>query len=378
MTRTITQHTFAVFLGGRLRDSLRRNPRFYDKSAKSGRQRGIFMLTLRKLNASASFMNGLLLPLTLAISLVPLILKPNARASAIEPLNASESAKIFAPNTDVEKLASGFKFVEGPVWIPKDGGFLVFSDIPANELKRWSPSTGVTLFRFPSHHANGNNLDLKDRLVTAEHSGRRLSFTTRKDNVKTVVDEFNGKKFNSPNDVVVRSDGTYWFTDPDYGLPKEATKEMEGNYVFRFDENQKAISAVALDFDKPNGLCFSPDEKKLYIADSGKPHHIRVFDVLDNGQLANGKVFCTINPGGPDGIRCDAEGRVWSSSGNGLQVFRPDGSLIAKVNLPESAANLCFGGEDGRSVFITARTTLYRVKTLTTAASRPKSSGNQK
>lgn len=324
-------------------------------------------------------MNRLLLRLTPALWLLQAILAPpTAHAAAVEAIHPTECAKIFASNVEPEKLASGFKFIEGPVWMPKDGGFLIFSDIPANELKRWSSSTGVTLFRFPSRNANGNTLDLKDRLVTAEHSARRLSFTSRKDNVKNLVDEFNGKKFNSPNDVVIKSDGTYWFTDPDYGLPKDATKELEGNFVFRFDEKQKAISAVVSDFDKPNGLCFSPDEKHLYIADSGKPHHIRSFDVRDDGQLANGKVLCVISPGGPDGIRCDAQGRIWSSSGNGLQVFLPDGTLVAKLNLPEAAANLCFGGEDGHSVFITARTSLYRIRTLTTGAPRPQGGNGQK
>lgn len=298
-------------------------------------------------------------------------------AADIEAVGREEAAKIFSSDATVERLATGFKFIEGPVWVPKDEGYLIFSDIPANELKKWSASGGVSLFRFPSHNANGNTLDLKDRLVTAEHSGRRISFTTRKDNVKSVVDDFNGKKFNSPNDVVVKSDGTFWFTDPDYGLPKDATKEQEANHVFRFDEKQKSITALVSDFDKPNGLCFSPDEKLLYVADSGKPHHIRVFQVRDDGQLANGKVFCVITPGGPDGIRCDAQGRIWSSSGNGVQVFLPNGTLIAKVNLPEAAANLCFGGSDGHSLFMTARTSLYRVKTLTTGAARPAGSNSK-
>ena len=331
--------------------------------------------------AAATFdcphMKTKLIPLLSALCWLPTLALPQASAADIEPIDKEEAAKALALDAKVEKLATGFKFIEGPVWVPKDDGYLIFSDIPANELKKWTASGGVSLFRFPSHNANGNTLDLKDRLVTAEHSGRRISFTTRKENVKSVVDDFNGKKFNSPNDVVVKSDGTFWFTDPDYGLPKDATKEQEANHVFRFDEKQKSITALVSDFDKPNGLCFSPDEKLLYVADSGKPHHIRVFQVRDDGQLANGKVFCVINPGGPDGIRCDAQGRIWSSSGNGVQVFLPNGTLIAKVNLPEAAANLCFGGSDGHSLFMTARTSLYRVKTLTTGAPRPTGSSSK-
>lgn len=288
-----------------------------------------------------------------------------AAEPSIERIDPAETQRILSASAKVESLAGGFQFIEGPVWMPQEGGVLVFSDIPANALKRWSPTGGVSLYRFPSKNANGNTLDLKGRLITAEHSGRRLSLTTKKENVKPLVEAYEGKRLNSPNDVVVKRDGSIWFTDPDYGLSKGETKELPGNYVYRFLEKEKLLTAVATDFDKPNGLCFSPDESKLYIADSGAPHHIRVFDVRPDGTLANSRVFCVIQPGGPDGIRCDVEGRVWSSAGNGVQVFSPAGSLIAKINLPETAANLCFGGEDGHSLFITARSTLYRVRTLT-------------
>ena len=179
---------------------------------------------------------------------------------------------------------------------------------------------------------------------------------------RTLVDSFNGKKFNSPNDVVVKTDGTLWFTDPDYGLGRNK-REMDGNWVYRFDPKSKAVTAVVKDFDKPNGLCFSPDEKKLYVADSGEPHHIRVFDVQKDGTVANGKVFCVIDNGVPDGIRCDTDGRVWSSAGDGVQIFAPDGALIGKILVPESAANLCFGGKDGKTLFITARSSLYAIET---------------
>jgi gluconolactonase len=281
-------------------------------------------------------------------------------AADFEIVDKAEFERIFASSAKVERLATGLQFIEGPVWMKADGGFLVFSDIPANELKRWDAKKGVSTFRQPSNAANGNTIDLQGRLVSAEHGARRVSRTEKNGEVVTLVDSFEGKKLNSPNDVVVKSDGTIWFTDPDYGLAGR-TKEQPGNYVYRFDPKNKNITAVIKDFDKPNGLCFSPDETKLYVADSGAPRHIRVFDVSRDGSVAQGRVFATIDKGGPDGIRSDASGRVWSSSGDGAQIFSPDGKLIARILLPESAANLTFGGKDGHTVFLTARKSLYAV-----------------
>jgi gluconolactonase len=286
-----------------------------------------------------------------------------SQAADFEVRNEAEFKKIFPADAKVTKLADGFGFTEGPVWISRDGGYLVFSDIPKNQLKKWTAEEGITTFREPSRNANGNTLDRKGHLVTAEHSGRRISMMEKDGTVVTIADRFDGKKFNSPNDVVVKSDGTFWFTDPPYGLPKGEKKEQEGNYVYRFDPATKTTSIVVKDFDMPNGLCFSPDEKKLYVADSGKPHHIRVFDVAKDGTLSNGKVFAVIEKGGPDGIRCDTKGRIWSSSGNGADVFATDGSVIAKINLPKGGANLCFGGRSGKTLFITAREGLYAVET---------------
>jgi gluconolactonase len=279
----------------------------------------------------------------------------------------AEFKKIVSPDAKVEKLAADLAFVEGPVWNPADGGYLIFSDIPADELKKWRKAEGLTTFRKPSHHANGNTLDREGRLVTAEHGARRISRTEKDGTVATLVERFEGKKLNSPNDVVVKSDGTIWFTDPDYGIKSEE-KEQPGNYVYRFDPVTKEIKSVATDFNKPNGLCFSVDEKKLYIADSGAPKHIRVFDLQRDGTLANGKVFCTIDKGGPDGIRCDEVGRIFSSSGDGAQIFASDGKLIGRILLPESAANLAFGGADGKTLFLTARKSLYSVPLLVRGA----------
>jgi gluconolactonase len=253
----------------------------------------------------------------------------------------------------------------------KSSRYLVFSDIPADELKRWDAKGSLSTFRKPSGNANGNTVDREGRLLSAEHGGRRISRAEKNGDLLTVVDTFDGKKLNSPNDLVVKSDGTIWFTDPDYGLAGRQ-KEQEGNFVFRYDPQNKSVTPVVKDFDKPNGLCFSPDESKLYVADSGKPRHIRVFQVDRKGSASGGEVFATIDKGGPDGIRCDSEGRVWSSSGDGAQVFSPDGKLLVRVLLPEAAANLTFGGRDGHTLFLTARTSLYSVETKAKMASRPK------
>ncbi len=268
--------------------------------------------------------------------------------------------KAIAPEAKLERLATDMQFTEGPVWVAENGGYLVFSDIPADELKQWTAKGGVTTFRKPSQNANGNTLDREGRLISCEHAGRRVSRLEKDGKLVTLVDQFEGKKFNSPNDVDVKSDGTIWFTDPDYGLGGKP-REYEGCFVFRFDPKTKVLSVVARDFDKPNGIAFSPDEKKLYVADSGKPHHIRVFEVQSDGFVKGGTVFCTIDKGGPDGIRCDAEGRVWSSAGDGVQVFAPDGKLLGKILVPETPANLCFGGADGKTLFITARKSFYSI-----------------
>ena len=298
-----------------------------------------------------------------AVCIAVVALASLARAAEFEIRDEAEFKKLVPAGAKVAKLAGDMKFLEGPQWMPTDGGYLVFSDIPANELKKWTKAGGVTTFRAPSQNSNGNTIDGQGRLVTAEHSGRRVSVTGKDGTVKTLADRFDGKKFNSPNDVVVKSDGTVWFTDPDYGLANKAAKEVPGNFVYRLDTASGAVTAVAKDFDKPNGLCFSPDEKRLYIADSGKPRHIRVFDVNADGTLANGKVFCAIDKGAPDGIRCDRDGRLWSSAGDGVQVFSADGKLVGKILVAESPANLCFGGPDLSTLYITARKSLYSIET---------------
>ncbi len=304
-----------------------------------------------------------ILPLFMAAALAP--------GADFEVKDEAAFKKIFPVGAKIERLATGMQFVEGPVWLRDNGGLLVFSDIPADQLKKWSRSGGLGVFREPSNNANGNTLDGDGLLVSAEHGARRVSRIAKDGTVSTVVETFEGKKLNSPNDVVVKSDGTIWFTDPDYGLAGRP-KEAPGNYVYRFDPKAGKLTAVVKDFDKPNGLCFSPDEKKLYVADSGKPRHIRVFPVQQDGAVGDGQVFATIDKGGPDGIRCDEGGRVWSSSGDGAQVFSADGKLIARILLPEAAANLAFGGASGKTLFLTARKSLYSVETLVRDAKKGK------
>lgn len=281
-------------------------------------------------------------------------------------------ARLVDPAATVEKLADGMKFIEGPVWTGTGAdGRLIFSDIPANELKAWSPSGGLTVFRTPSNHTNGNTLDREGRLVSAEHSARRISRTATDGTVTTVVERIDGKRFNSPNDVVVKSDGTLWFTDPPYGLPKDQKRELDGNHVFRHDPASGKTTVVSSRHDMPNGLAFSPDESRLYVADSGRPRNILVYDVRADGTLSEGRVFAEIDKGGPDGIRVDAEGNVWSSAGDGVQVFAPSGARLGRILCPESPANLAFGGPDGKWLFMTSRTGLYRVPVKIGATGRP-------
>jgi len=293
------------------------------------------------------------------------------RSSAKKPRNASdrnsdfvihdagEFGRIVSAAARIKKLAGGMKFVEGPVWIP-EGGYVLFSDIPADEIKKWQDGA-LTVFRKPSRNANGNLLDRSGRLLTCEHGSRTVTRTSKDGSVETLIDSYNGKKFNSPNDIAVRSDGTIWFTDPPYGL-KGRAKELNRNNVFRFLPDSRKVSIVVSDFDMPNGICLSPDETMIYIADSGQPRHIRVFEVAADGSLSKGKVFCKIDQGAPDGIRCDREGRVYSSAADGVQIFSPEGELIGKILVPEGPANLCFGGVDGKTLFITARTSLYSIE----------------
>ncbi len=293
-----------------------------------------------------------------------------------------QAQSLVAPGAKLEKLAGGMKFTEGPAWLDRDGGFLVLSDQPNNALNRWDAKGGLKTFRQPSNVSNGNFALPGGSFLCCEQAIRAVTLTDAAGKTTTVVDRHSdGKKFHSPNDVVMKSDGTIWFTDPPYGLPKGATKEYEGQWVFCYNPATKTVVPVAKDFDKPNGLCFSPDESKLYIADSGKPHQVRVFDVsvipklhinLVPWELKNGKDFCVIDKGVPDGLRCDTEGRLWSTAGDGIQIFSPDGKLFGRILVPETPANCCFGGPNGTTLFITARTSLYSIETVCKSGEKKK------
>jgi gluconolactonase len=296
--------------------------------------------------------------------------QPAPEGKDFEALDARFRA-VIRSDSAVVAIAKGLKFTEGPVWVP-DRAELVFSDIPAGTLYQWAEGKDLAVFRKPSHNANGNTLDMQGRLITCEHGSRTVTRTDADGKVATIASTYKGGRLNSPNDAAVKSDGTIWFTDPPYGLPKGAKKEQAKNYVFRLDPNAAEPVVVADDFDMPNGLCFSPEEKLLYVADSGKPHHVRRFAVGKDNTLSGGKVFAAIQPGVPDGIRCDEAGRLFSTAGDGVQVFDADGTLVGRIRTPEPAANCCFGGADRTTLFITARTAVYAVKLAVAGAQRPK------
>jgi gluconolactonase len=270
---------------------------------------------------------------------------------------------VVSTNAELKKLGGGMKFLEGPVWISRDGGYLIFSNIPENQLKKWTDKDGLTTYRENGNEPNGNCVDREGRLLTCEGGARRVTLTEKDGAIRVLAETYEGKKFNSPNDIAVKSDGTIWFSDPDYGLGNK-TREVDALCIYRLEPKTKKISVVLKDCDHPNGLCFSPDEKRLYVADSGRPHDIRVYDVQKGGEVENGRLFCVIDKGAPDGIRCDKSGRVWSSAGDGVHIFDADGKLIGKILTPETPANLCFGGKNGKTLFITAQKSLYSIPVL--------------
>jgi len=268
---------------------------------------------------------------------------------------------ILRSDSCLQRVAHGFRFVEGPVWWKEKAG-LVFSDIPADTMYLLSPDGRCTVFRSPSNHANGNTVDTTGCLLTCEHAARRVTATCPDGRIETVASTYRGKRLNSPNDIVVKSDGTIWFTDPPYGI-KPQMREQEANNLFRLDPRTTEPVAVVSDCSMPNGLCFSPDEKFLYLADSDKTiHHVLRFAVAADNALLQKTIFTVIEAGVPDGIRCDAEGRLYVTSAEGVCVFSPDGMLLGKLRTPKVAANCAFGGEDACTLFITATDAVWAVR----------------
>jgi gluconolactonase len=269
-------------------------------------------------------------------------------------------------NAPVKRLATGFDWVEGPVWFG-DMGCLLFSDIPNNRILRLDDA-GVSTFRSPSNFSNGHTRDLQGRLVSCEHGGRRVTRTEWDGRVTVIADSYQGKPLNSPNDVIVARDGAIWFSDPHYGIMTDyegyrAEQELPCN-VYRVDPGGR-IEAVITDMACPNGLAFSPDERLLYVADTGRmfsddPQHVRVYDMV-GGRPANGRLFHTIAPGCADGIRLDSEGNLWSSAGDGVHCIAPDGRRLGRILVPERVSNICFGGRAKNRLFITATTSVYSV-----------------
>ncbi len=269
--------------------------------------------------------------------------------------------EILAPNAEVEKVAGGFEFTEGPVWHPD--GFLLFSDIPANTIYKWQPEQKTEIFRQPSGNANGNTLDRSGRLITAEHGNRRISLTEKDGQIVTLASHYQEKRLNSPNDLAVKSDGSIYFTDPPYGIKSE--QEELGFYgVYRLAPDG-TLTLLVDDFVRPNGIAFSPDETKLYVNDSEKGH-IRVFDVKPDGMLENGKLFAELKPpsseGAADGMKVDIKGNVYSTGPGGVWIFSPNGDLLGIIETPEAPTNLAWGDRDYKTLYITANTSLYRIR----------------
>jgi gluconolactonase len=264
-------------------------------------------------------------------------------------------------------VADGFRFTEGPTWWAALG-CLIFSDIPGDTIYRWAAGEGLTVWRRPSRHANGNTTDRQGNLLTCEHGSRTITRTSPDGRMITLASTFEGRPLNSPNDVIVGSDRAVWFTDPPYGIKPDDCRQP-ANYVFRLDPGATEPVAVASDFSRPNGLCFSPDERLLYIADSDTAiHHVRRFEVAAEGRLSGGDVFGVIESGVPDGMRADEAGRLYVTAADGVHVFAPDGHQLATIHTPQTAANCAFGGPDGDTLFITATSSVWSVRLATRGA----------
>ncbi|KQX49684.1 MULTISPECIES: SMP-30/gluconolactonase/LRE family protein [unclassified Ensifer] len=288
-------------------------------------------------------------------------------------------ARLVNHSARVEQLYTGCRWTEGPAYFAA-GRYLVWSDIPNDRMLRYDETDGhVSVFRQPSNFSNGNTTDRQGRLVTCEHGGRRVTRTNHDGSITTIADRWNGKRLNSPNDVVVRSDGSIWFTDPAYGIESDyeghkAESEIGACHVYRVDPATGAVTAVIKDMVRPNGLAFTLDERRLYVVDTGRTHgpdlpaHMRVFNVDEAGSVSGGEVFADCTAGLFDGFRLDDEGRIWTSARDGIHCYHPDGTLLGKVRVPENTANCVFGGPKRNILYICATSSLYAVRLMVNGA----------
>jgi gluconolactonase len=285
------------------------------------------------------------------------------------------------PNSWVEKLYGGMRWAEGPVWFA-DGNYLLWSDIPNNRIMQYVDGLGVRIWREDSNHSNGNTRDKQGRLITCEHGARRVTRTEPDGSITVLASHYQGKRLNSPNDAVVKSDGTIWFTDPPYGIMShyEGSKtesELGKCHVFRLDPANGELSVVTDELAMPNGIAFSLDEKLLYVADteaSHNPegaHHIRIYEVQGGKRVGKGRVFAEVSPGIADGFRLDDEGNIWTSAGDGVHCFSPQGELLGRIRVPEVVSNVAFGGPKRNRLFMTGTTSLYAAYLAVAGAMRP-------
>ena len=295
----------------------------------------------------------------------------NLKNTPMEEVVNQPQFEKYLKTKEFKKIHTGMKWAEGPCYI-KSHKKLYFSDIPNNQLLSWDGSS-IKIEKDPSNFINGNAEDLEGNLISCSHGGRCIYKTDINGNTTKLVDKYLDKKLNSPNDVVVKSDGSIWFTDPPYGILSDyegykGEMEYGASYVFRFDPKDNKLDVVSKDFLKPNGLAFSVNEDKIYIADSGgshdvnAPNHIMVYDVIDGKILKNGKVFYKFNPFFADGFRVDKDDNLWTSAGKGIKCFNPQGEVIGQLLLPDLLANLTFGGEDSNILYVTAASNLYSME----------------
>ena len=274
---------------------------------------------------------------------------------------------IFDENAELETLSSGHRFLEGPAWRP-DETHLRFSDILGNATLQWSGASGLSIYRANSHMANGNTYDRQGRLLSCHHASSRVTRMDDDETMTVLAAHYQGKELNSPNDIVVKSDGAIYFTDPPYGreakvgIPRQ--QQLGFNGVYRLDPEGGGLTLLSRDFNRPNGLCFSPDESLLYINDTPESR-IHVFDVSADGTLSNGRLFAQTGgdgPGGPDGMKTDSQGNIYCCAAGGLHVFAADGAFLGRLRTPMQITNFTFGDEDLRGIYLTGITTLYRVR----------------